>query len=212
MNETTKDSDLAGHGSTPGRDPADEKLRLLLQSWDAPAPTPSLDRRLLQAYRNSGVTPLWKRMFTATIRVPAPVAAALGVLFLAATFLAARSLVPARPGNQAPPPTVQSNTADARALPHVDMAARTPSSRPDASMAPTAPRHQPDRSVANATVVTAHPEIAGGAKTQKKVSVVSVRSEEGSLQVITGGEYRLMTKPKIYAGSYFNPSNERHLP
>lgn len=208
-----KHNDHAGRDSAPERNPADEKLRLLLQSWDAPAPTASLDRRLLQAYRNSGVTPVWKRMFTATIRVPAPVAAAFGVLFLSSAFLAARSLVQVRPGKQAPAPTVQSNTAVAPAVPHQDdMAALTPSSGPGPSMVSTARQRHPGRPVANTTAVTARPEITGTAKTKKKISVISVRSEEGSLQVITGGEYRLMTKPKIYAGAYFNPSNERHLP
>jgi hypothetical protein len=68
-----------------GKDPAPERDDLddALGAWAAPDVPPSLDRRVLASFRElSPAQPFWVRFFTATVRVPVPVAAAAVVLLL----------------------------------------------------------------------------------------------------------------------------------
>jgi hypothetical protein len=74
--------------------PADEELRALLGAWEAPGPSHASRARLLAAFREGAHsrTPLWKRMLSASVRVPAPVAACAVVALLASALaLAARA-------------------------------------------------------------------------------------------------------------------------
>jgi hypothetical protein len=53
----------------------DDELKRLLQSWQAPAAPPSLDRRVLPKD-----VPLWRWIFGTSFRVPVPVAVAAAVV------------------------------------------------------------------------------------------------------------------------------------
>jgi hypothetical protein len=66
--------------------PADAELRRLLAAWQTPPPDPTGPARLLAAYRaHTSPPPLWRRLLTARLSVPAPLAAgAVGALVVAA--------------------------------------------------------------------------------------------------------------------------------
>jgi hypothetical protein len=67
---------------TEERDPV---LNSMLQKWHTPEISRELDRRILEDYRSTvQIKPVWQRFFTASVRVPLPVAiAALMLLFVA---------------------------------------------------------------------------------------------------------------------------------
>ena len=74
----------------------DEKLQQLLRKWEAPVVPDGLDERVLQAYRRQTGTkePLWKRLFTSSIRVPLPVAMMVALLLVVTVALALRPAPP----------------------------------------------------------------------------------------------------------------------
>jgi uncharacterized membrane protein YdfJ with MMPL/SSD domain len=75
----------------------DEELQRLLARWSAPAVPEGMDERVLAAYRrHAGGQSLWKRFFTASVRVPLPVAVA-ALLLLIVTVALARWPAPAAP-------------------------------------------------------------------------------------------------------------------
>jgi len=82
--------------ATGGGDEADlrgdEELKHLLRVWEAPPAPDAPDARLLAAYRRqtSERKPSWRRLLTASVRVPVPVAAlsVLALLVVAATLAA----------------------------------------------------------------------------------------------------------------------------
>jgi hypothetical protein len=78
----------------------DPELQRLLARWSAPAVPEGLDERVLAAYRREVRTaePWWSRLFTATVRIPLPVAVGLLMLFVVTAALALRPAT-------APPPT-----------------------------------------------------------------------------------------------------------
>ena len=91
------------------RDPErDEELSRLLERWSAPVVPEGMDERVLAAYRRQtgGREPWWSRLFTASVRVPLPVA--VGVLMLL-IVTAALALRPART-----PPTAGTRAGGAR--------------------------------------------------------------------------------------------------
>jgi hypothetical protein len=64
-----------------------------LKAWDAPAVPASLDQRVFASYHEHlQRAPFWKRWITASIRVPAPLAAAAALLFLIAGGVALAAL------------------------------------------------------------------------------------------------------------------------
>jgi hypothetical protein len=68
----------------PVRDP---ELQRLLEEWKAPSASDSLDRRILASYRaHVRPRPLWRRFFTASVRVPLPVAIAAALVFVFALW------------------------------------------------------------------------------------------------------------------------------
>ena len=78
----------------------DDELRRLLERWSAPVVPDGMDERMLQAFRRqtgSGREPWWSRLFTATVRVPLPVAVGVLMLLIVTAALALRPI--------APPPT-----------------------------------------------------------------------------------------------------------
>jgi hypothetical protein len=80
-------------------DRRDEELDGLLRRWSAPVVPEGMDERMLAAYRRQvrAAEPWWSRLFTASVRVPMPVAVGLLMLLVITATLALR---PA-----APPPT-----------------------------------------------------------------------------------------------------------
>ena len=97
MSKTRDEKNPPASDPGPSADAPDEKLRTLLRAWRAPDAPPSLDDRVLVAYRRLSAPWFWKRVFAAEITVPAPIAVAFGILFLTSSLLAARALYPARP-------------------------------------------------------------------------------------------------------------------
>jgi anti-sigma factor RsiW len=81
----------------PGRD---EELHRLLERWSAPLVPDGMDERVLEAFRRQTATdrePWWSRLFTASVRVPLPVAVGVLMLLIVTAALALRPT--------APPPT-----------------------------------------------------------------------------------------------------------
>jgi hypothetical protein len=74
----------------------DEELARLLARWSAPIVPDGMDERMLAAYRRQAGTaePWWARLFTASVRVPLPVAVGLVMLFLVTAVLALRPATP----------------------------------------------------------------------------------------------------------------------
>ena len=74
----------------------DEELSALLARWSAPIVPDGMDERMLAAYRRQAGTaaPWWARLFTASVRVPLPVAVGLLMLFFVAAVLALRPATP----------------------------------------------------------------------------------------------------------------------
>jgi len=62
--------------------PADEELKDLLAQWSAPESFAALDHQVMTAYRERSRPSFWRRLLTASIRVPVPVMAA-AMLFIA---------------------------------------------------------------------------------------------------------------------------------
>ena len=83
------------------RDPErDDELHRLLERWSAPVVPDGMDERVLQAFRRqagAGREPWWSRLFTASVRVPLPVAVGVLMLLIVTAALALRPV--------APPPT-----------------------------------------------------------------------------------------------------------
>jgi hypothetical protein len=79
----------------------DDELKRLLQTWQAPQAPPSLSRRVLPTK-----IPLWRRVFSTSFRVPAPIAAAAAIVIV---LLLIYRTPPARP--DAPPVPSQRTTS-----------------------------------------------------------------------------------------------------
>ncbi len=79
-----------------GETERDEGLERLLARWSAPIVPEGMDERVLAAYRRQVGTgePWWARLFTASVRVPMPVAVGLLMLFLVTAALALRPATP----------------------------------------------------------------------------------------------------------------------
>ena len=91
----------------------DAELSTLLRAWDVPEPSARSRERLLSEFRASGVRmPLWRRAFSAELRVPLPVAACAALVLLASLFaLVARTQTPAQTATTM---TTQSTSVDVR--------------------------------------------------------------------------------------------------
>ena len=81
------------------RDP----LRSLLREWDAPEPSPAMDAGVRAAYRQKVRPPLWQRIWSVRVSIPAPVLAAALLLIAVGIWLQTRTIpptpaVPASPG------------------------------------------------------------------------------------------------------------------
>lgn len=65
-----------------------QELDELLSRWEAPAPSSSLRLKLFP----ESARPWWQRIWTASVRVPLPVACCLALLFAAVVWRAARQV------------------------------------------------------------------------------------------------------------------------
>ena len=74
----------------------DDELTRLLGRWSAPVVPDGMDERVLAAYRRQQGTlePWWSRLFTASVRVPLPVAVGVLMLLIVTAALALRPVVP----------------------------------------------------------------------------------------------------------------------
>jgi len=190
----------------------DETLRSILRTWQAPDAPSSLDKRVIAAYRRRTTPPAWRRLFTATIPVPAPVAIVFLAILSVSISLAARALPYSSSQSKTAVTTVDPNKstvipADAKNISLVKITSTGPgnlSARGGSQSA--APSRNPGAAGKKSLPANALP-----VKPAPSVSVITMESDQGTIQCITRGEYRLST-PKIYAGNYFKPSNERQLP
>jgi hypothetical protein len=109
-------------GGVDSRDemPGDAELRALLGAWEAPAPSDDARARLLASFREQAHSrePVWKRLLTASVRVPAPVAACAVVALLGSLLmLAARAPRLALDAPAAVPPAPELRIVEAPAPP-----------------------------------------------------------------------------------------------
>jgi hypothetical protein len=193
----------------------DENLRSLLRAWHAPEAPSSLDARILVAFRKRSAPGLWSRIFTAKIEIPAPVAVAFGILFLISSLLAARALQTSRSNQD---PATQSATSGVAGEDRPDLqkaaAAGIPAIEPATQI--TSQAYQPSTSAGisgeSAIISKPIPVRPGAATPDTRVSIIFLQSDQGTIQWVTGGNYRLNAIPKIYAGNYFKPSDERQKP
>ena len=83
----------------------DEELQRLLARWSASSLPEGMDDRMLAAYRRQtgGGQPLWKRLLTASVRVPLPVAVGVLLLLIVTAALARRPAPPAPTAGTAAP-------------------------------------------------------------------------------------------------------------
>jgi hypothetical protein len=215
MSETKDEKNpLASDPGVVGTVP-DEKLRALLRAWRAPDVPSSLDARVLVAYRRVSAPRFCRRIFTANITVPAPIAAAFGILFLISSLLAVRALHTSR-SNQDPvtPSAISAMAGEERPNPQRAAAVGIPATKPGMQTTPhasraSAPAGLPGEDAITSRAILPHP---GAAMPESKVSVIFLESDQGTIQLVTGGNYRLNAIPKIYAGNYFRPSDERQKP
>jgi len=88
----------------------DDELHRLLDRWSAPVVPDGMDERVLAAYRRQtgGGEPWWSRLFTASVRVPLPVAVGVLMLLIVTAALALRPPVaPPTAGTTGPSEPVQ---------------------------------------------------------------------------------------------------------
>jgi hypothetical protein len=87
----------------------DDELHRLLQRWSAPVVPEGMDERVLAAYRRqAGREPWWSRLFTASVRVPLPVAVGVLMLLVVTAMLALRPVeAPSSAGTTGPSEPVQ---------------------------------------------------------------------------------------------------------
>lgn len=81
-------------------EPADAELEQWLAAWQPPEVPARLDAEVRAAYRRAfPPRPWWRRWLTVSVRVPLPLAAAIGIVLCAALWLSTRSAM-----NWLPPP------------------------------------------------------------------------------------------------------------
>lgn len=92
----------------------DEELTCLLRAWEAPDAPHASDARLLASFRRqtSAREPFWRRLLTASVRVPVPVAAlaVLVLLGVTATLVARPSRVSSETVDRAGAPPARETT------------------------------------------------------------------------------------------------------
>src|SRR5512134_1903936 len=118
----------------------DEDLDGLLRRWGAPVVPVGMDERMLAAYRRQvrAAEPWWFRLFTATVRVPLPVAVGLLMLFVVTAALALRPVgTPPTAGTSGPSAPVQAvRVVDPPVVTRTDLSGFQPVSEVTATVVP----------------------------------------------------------------------------
>lgn len=117
----------------------DNQLKGILESWRAPRPAPPLEARTLEAFRRR--RGFWWWLVTGSLRVPAPVAAAILLALFYSGYRAWRP--PAAPRVVVRTQTVEVPVVRERVVTrtvYVQRAAAAPAPRRDAQLATAAPR------------------------------------------------------------------------
>lgn len=119
----------------------DEELDSLLARWSAPVVPEGLDERVLAMFRREKSTafPWWERLFTASVRVPLPVAVGLLLLFVVTAVLALRPVAPQpTAGTSAPSgPVLAARRADPPVVTRTSLAGFQPVSEVTATVVET---------------------------------------------------------------------------
>jgi hypothetical protein len=118
----------------------DEELDGLLRRWGAPVVPEGMDERMLAAYRRQvrAAEPWWSRLFTASVRVPLPVAVGLLMLLVVTAALALRPVADApTAGTSGPSAPVQAVRAvDPPVVTRTDLSGFQPVSEVTATVVP----------------------------------------------------------------------------
>ena len=124
----------------------DLELERLLARWSAPVVPEGMDERVLEAYRRQARTaePWWSRLFTATVRVPLPVAVGLLMLLIVSAALALRPMAPPpTAGTTGPSQPVQAaRSVDSQVVTRTSLAGFQPVSEVTATVVETQEKRQ----------------------------------------------------------------------
>lgn len=80
----------------------EDPLQSVLQEWHAPEPTPAVDQRILQSWRDAGRRPWWTGLWSTRVSIPVPVLAAALLLIAALAWFGFRSRLSPQPASVAP--------------------------------------------------------------------------------------------------------------
>jgi uncharacterized membrane protein YdfJ with MMPL/SSD domain len=124
----------------------DPELERLLARWSAPVVPEGMDERVLAAYRRQAgaAEPWWSRLFTATVRVPLPVAVGLLMLLVVAAALALRPVSEAPTAGTTPPsvPVQAARNADSPVVTRMSLAGFQPVAEVTATVVETQEKRQ----------------------------------------------------------------------
>src|SRR5689334_15710923 len=67
--------------------PTNKELNSLLETWETPKPSPLLDKRVLEAFRQQKKQNLFQKLWYSSIKVPLPIAASITILFFVFGYL-----------------------------------------------------------------------------------------------------------------------------
>jgi hypothetical protein len=124
----------------------DPELERLLARWSAPVVPEGMDERVLAAYRRQARAgePWWSRLFTASVRVPLPVAVGLLMLLIVTAALALRPVSqPPTAGTAGPVAPVQAaRNADSPVVTRTSLAGFQPVAEVTATVVETQEKRQ----------------------------------------------------------------------
>ena len=124
----------------------DLELERLLARWSAPVVPEGMDERVLAAYRRQVRTaePWWSRLFTASVRVPLPVAVGLLMLLIVTAALALRPVSsPPTAGTASPSaPVLAARNADSPVVTRTSLAGFQPVAEVTATVVETQEKRQ----------------------------------------------------------------------
>jgi uncharacterized membrane protein YdfJ with MMPL/SSD domain len=124
----------------------DPELERLLARWSAPVVPEGMDERMLAAYRRQAgsAEPWWSRLFTASVRVPLPVAVGLLMLLVVAAALALRPVSESPTAGTTPPsaPVQAARAADSPVVTRTSLAGFQPVAEVTATVVETQEKRQ----------------------------------------------------------------------
>ena len=124
----------------------DPELERLLARWSAPVVPEGMDERMLAAYRRQAgaAEPWWSRLFTASVRVPLPVAVGLLMLLVVTAALALRPVSEPPTAGTTPPsaPVQAARNADSPVVTRTSLAGFQPVAEVTATVVETQEKRQ----------------------------------------------------------------------